>query len=156
MSKHFVADGISFSFPESWRMEREDSDEGWTVLLQSPGTAFLTITFDSNMPLAEEMAETALAAMRGEYNNLEAEPAIESLGGQMAIGHDMEFFSFDLTNTCWTRSLYADAGTILVMCQTSDLELEAYEPVMRAICASLRVTDESDADESGEWGASAP
>jgi len=142
MSKHFFEDGISFSFPESWRLEREDNDDGWTVLLQSPGTAFLTVTFDSSMPLTEEMAGTALEAMRGEYTNLEAEPALESLGGQLAIGHDIEFFSFDLTNTCWTRSLYADAGTVLVMAQTSDLELDAYEPVLRAICASLRVSEE--------------
>jgi hypothetical protein len=142
MSKHFVEDGISVSFPESWRLEREESDEGWTVLLQSPGTAFVTITFDGSMPPAEDMAETALEAMRAEYPNLEAEPAIETLGGQMAIGHDMQFFSFDLTNTCWTRSLYGDAGTVLVLCQTSDLDLETYEPVLRAICASLRVAEE--------------
>jgi hypothetical protein len=142
MSKHFAEDGISLSFPESWSLEREESDEGWTVLLQSPGTAFLTVTFDSSMPPAEDMAETALEAMRAEYANLEAEPAIETLAGQMAIGHDMQFFSFDLTNTCWTRSLYADAGTILVLCQTSDLDLDAYEPVLRGICASLRVTEE--------------
>ena len=57
----------------------------------------------------------------------------------MAVGHDIHFFSFDLTNTCWTRSLYSDAGTLLVMCQANDLELEDYEPVMRAICSSLQV-----------------
>ena len=35
-----------------------------------------------------------------------------------------------------------DAGTVLVLCQTNDLELEEYEPVLRAICASLRVEEE--------------
>jgi hypothetical protein len=142
MSKYFLEDGISFSFPESWRLEREDSDHGWTVLLQSPGTAFLTVTFDASMPPAEDMAETALEAMRAEYPNLEAEAAIETLAGQMAIGHDMQFFSFDLTNTCWTRSLYGDAGTVLVLCQSSDIDLEAYEPELHAICASLQVAED--------------
>ena len=55
----------------------------------------------------------------------------------MAVGHDIQFFSLDLTNTCWTRSFYSARGTVLVMCQTSDLELEKNEPVLRAICASL-------------------
>ena len=33
----------------------------------------------------------------------------------MAVGHDINFFSLDLTNTCWTRSLYGDRGTLLVL-----------------------------------------
>jgi hypothetical protein len=142
MSNQFAEDGISFAYPETWRLEREQSDDGWTVLLQSPGTAFLTLTFDGSMPLTEEMAETALEAMRAEYPGLEAEPCLEAVAGQMAVGHDMQFFSFDLTNTCWTRSLYAGGGTVLLLCQTSDLELEEYEPVLRAVCASLRVEEE--------------
>jgi hypothetical protein len=142
MSQRFAEDGVSFDYPETWRLEREESDSGWTVLLQSPGTAFLTLTLDSSMPLAEEMAGAALEAMRAEYPDLEAEAAVETLAGEMAVGHDMQFFSFDLTNTCWTRSLYAGAGTLLLLCQSNDLELEEYEPVLRAVCASLRVEEE--------------
>jgi hypothetical protein len=63
------------------------------------------------------------------------------MAGQPAIGHDIRFTSLDLTNTCWTRSFYAGAGTVLVMCQLNDLDLEAYEQVLRAICASLQVDD---------------
>ena len=60
----------------------------------------------------------------------------------MARGHDISFFSLDLTNTCWTRSFYSGAGTVLVLCQANDLELDDYEPVLRAICASLEVEEE--------------
>jgi hypothetical protein len=141
MTKHFAEDGVSFSYPDSWRLEREEADNGWTVSLQSPGTAFLTVTFDADMPEAQEMAEAALEALREEYPTLEASPHIDTLAGQMAVGHDIEFFSFDLTNTCWTRSLYADAGTLLVLCQTNDLELDEYGPVLRTICASLNVEE---------------
>jgi hypothetical protein len=142
MTRRFEEDGISFAYPEDWRLEREESDGGWTVVLQSPGTAFLTLTYDGNMPLTEEMAEAALQVMRSEYPELEAEPSMETLAGQMAVGHDMQFFSFDLTNTCWTRSLYAGGGTVLLLCQTSDLELDDYEPILRAVCASLRVEED--------------
>jgi hypothetical protein len=142
MNRGFQEDGVSFQYPDSWRLEREDTENGWTATLQSPGTAFLTVTLDGNMPETEAMAEAALEALRSEYPTLEASPQIDTLAGQMAIGHDIQFFSFDLTNSCWTRSLYADAGTLLVLCQTSDLELEEYEPVLRAICASLKVEEE--------------
>jgi hypothetical protein len=142
MSKHYQEDGVSFDYPAAWRLEREEAEDGWTVSVQSPGTAFLTVTLDAQMPGTEEVAEAVLEALRSDYPNLEARPRIETLAGQMAVGHDIEFFSFDLTNTCWTRTLYTDTGTLLVLAQTNDLELEEYEPVLRAICASLKVEGE--------------
>jgi hypothetical protein len=141
VSKHFQEDGVSFDYPEGWRLEREEAADGWTVSVQSPGTAFLTIALDNHMPGTEEVAETVLDALRSDYPNLEAKPRVDTLAGQMAVGHDIAFFSFDLTNTCWTRTLYTDTGTLLVLAQTSDLELEEYEPILRAICASLKVEE---------------
>ncbi len=142
MSKHYQADGISFHYPDDWRLDREESADGWTVLLQSPGTAFLTLTCDGSGASAEEMAATALEALRADYPTLEAQPQIDTLAGQMAIGHDIQFFSLDLTNTCWTRSIDSASGALLVLCQTNDLELEQYGPVLQAICASLTVEEE--------------
>ena len=142
MSRQFQDDGISFRYPESWTMEREENEDGWTVLLQSPGTAFMTLSCDYSGATTEEVAGVALEALQAEYPNLESEPRVDTLAGQMAIGHDIQFFSLDLTNTCWTRSLYSSEGTLLVLCQTNDLELEQYEPILRAICASLKVEEE--------------
>jgi hypothetical protein len=139
MVGRFDEDGVSFSYPESWRLEREDSDGGWTVTLQSPGTAFAVLRLDREMPPAEQVAATALAALKADYPGLEAESAVDLLGGEMAVGHDVQFFSLDLTNTCRTRSLYAAAGTLLVLCQVSDVDEAEYDPALRAVCASLRV-----------------
>src|SRR5262249_50073296 len=126
--------------PENWRLEREEDDAGWTVSLQSPGTAFLMLCLREDMPTTDELADTALAALREEYPELEAEDCFESVAGQPAVGHDIQFFSLDLTNTCWTRSFYSSQGTVLLMCQTSDLEQS--EPVLRAICASLELEED--------------
>ena len=142
MTKQFKEMGISFRYPDNWTLEREESDSGWTVSVQSPGTAFLVVSCDSTLPTTEEVLEATLEALRSDYPALEADACVDSLAGQMAVGHDVRFFSLDLTNTCWTRSIYTGAGTVLVMCQTSDLELDRYEPVLRAICASLEVEEE--------------
>jgi hypothetical protein len=141
MSSHFSEDGISFRYPANWTLEREDGDEGWTVSVQSPDTAFVVLCCDQTMPSNEEMTDTVLEALRGDYPDLEAEEGQDTLAGQPAIGHNIHFISFDLTNTCWTRSFHTEVGTILVMCQTNDLEMEQNEPVLRAICASLAVED---------------
>jgi hypothetical protein len=139
MPQQFDDRGVHFQYPEGWRLEREDGETGWTVSVQSPQTAFLLISVDEGMPSTEEVAETALEALRSEYPELEADDRVDTIAGQPALGHDIQFFSFDLTNTCWTRAFYSEVGTVLVMWQANDLELDAYEPVLRAMCASLRV-----------------
>ena len=138
----FEDSGVRFRYPSSWQFEREETGSGWTVFLQSSGTAFATITLDMEMPSTNVVAEAALSALRDEYPDLEADECIETLAGQPAIGHDIRFFSLDLTNTCWTRSFASGLGTLLVLCQANDLELEQNEPILRAMCASLEVDDE--------------
>src|SRR5262245_63441268 len=142
MIAEFHDGGISFRYPESWRLEREETDQGWTVSLQSPGTAFMMVCLREDMPSTDCLADAALATLREDYPELEADECVDSVAGQPAVGHDIQFFSLDLTNTCWTRSFYTSRGTMLVLCQTNDLELEKNEPVLRAICASLVLDDE--------------
>jgi hypothetical protein len=137
----FDREGIRFQYPENWELKREDTEDGWTVSVQSPDTAFLMLTLRTDMPDTGEVAETALDALRETYQDLEADDCVDSLAGQPAVGHDIRFFSFDLTNTAWTRSFYAPNGTVLVLWQINDLEWEKNEPVLRAICASLVVDD---------------
>jgi hypothetical protein len=136
--KDFNEDGLSFCYPDDWQLEREPTAEGWTVSLQSPGTAFAVIRLERNMPTTEEVALAALEALKEDYPSLEAESAIDMLAGEMAIGHDIQFFTLDLATTCWTRSFYGAAGTMLVLCQVSDIDQETYEPALRGICASMR------------------
>jgi hypothetical protein len=138
----FNNEGISFQYPENWRLEREDNEDGWSVSVQSPGTAFLTVYVREDMPAPAELADTALDALRDVYKQLDVEDCVDTVAGQPAIGHLIRFFSLDLTNTCWTRSFYCAAGTVLVMWQANDLELEQREPVLKAICASLAVAED--------------
>jgi hypothetical protein len=141
MSQEYENDGVSFRYPDDWQLDREESEDGWTVLLQSPGTAFMTLTCDHTGASTEEIASAALTALQTEYPALEAQPQVDTLAGQMAVGHEIQFFSLDLTNTCWTRSIHSPSGVLLVLCQANDLELDEYEPVLRGICASLKVEE---------------
>jgi hypothetical protein len=142
MSAQFSDGGIRFQYPENWKLEREDTESGWTVSVQSPQTAFLMVCFRDDMATTEEMAESALNALREEYPELEADECLDTIAGQPASGHDIRFFSLDLTNSCYTRSFYSDQGTVLVYWQANDLELAKTGPVLKAICASMKVDDE--------------
>jgi hypothetical protein len=142
MSAQFEDGGVRFQYPENWSLEREDTDTGWTVSLQSPGTAFMMVCLREDLPTPDQMAEAALDALKDDYPDLEADDCVDTFAGQPAIGHDIHFFSLDLTNTCWTRSFYSSGGTVLVLCQSSDIELEENEPILKAICKSLEVDED--------------
>lgn len=141
MIGEFQSEGIQFKYPENWQLQREDNEDGWTVSVQSPDTAFLMVSLRADMPSPEDMAAAALETMREDYPELEAEDTVGSIAGQPALGHDIRFFSLDLTNTAFIRCFYCAYGTVLVLCQFNDLEAETNEPVLRAICASLKVED---------------
>jgi hypothetical protein len=140
--KDFSEDGLSFSYPDDWRLEREPGDDGWTVTLQSPGSAFAMVTMDRDLPEPADVASAALEALQEDYPKLEAESSVDMLAGEMAVGHDIQFFTLDLATTCWTRSFHGAAGTVLVLCQVSDLDQEIYEPALRVICSSMRTETE--------------
>lgn len=141
MVKQFNEDGVSFRYPDDWTLEREETESGWTASLQSRETTFLVVTLDRGMPEPERMVQTALETLKSEYPLLDADSAMDLLAGEMAVGHDIAFFSFDLPNTAWTRSLYCGAGTLLLYWQANDLELPETEPVLRAITGSLKVEE---------------
>jgi hypothetical protein len=142
MVAEFNEAGIRFRYPANWQLDRQENEDGWTVTVQSPDTAFLMLCLREDMPSPDQLVAAALLALKGEYSDLEADDCVESLAGQPALGHNIRFFSLDLTNTCWTRSFDSAQGTVFVMCQINDLELDRNEAVLKAICASLQVDEE--------------
>src|SRR5207248_6896336 len=84
MPKEFREGCLSFHYPEGWEMEREASDNGWTVSLYSKGTAFLILTLNNDFPDTDRMAETVLEVLQSEYTDVEADESSEPLAGQWA------------------------------------------------------------------------
>ena len=111
------------------------------MTLQSPGAAFAVVRLERTMPDVVEVVEAALAVLKAEYAALEATSAIETIAGEMAVGHDIEFFSLDVANRAWTRCIFGPAGTVLILCQLSDLDDAEVEYALRAIGTSMRVEE---------------
>jgi hypothetical protein len=137
----FERSGIRFRYPANWQIDAEDAGDGWTVTLQSPETAFALISLRPDAQTAAQVADEALAALRAEYPELDAESVLDTLAGQPAVGHDIDFLTLDTAILCRTRCIETTAGPLLVMGQTSEYDRERNEPVLRAICASLQLED---------------
>lgn len=141
MIQTFERSGMTFRYPANWKPETEDAGDGWTVTLQSPETAFLIVSLRPDAVGAGLIADETLAALKVEYPELDAEPAVETVAGLPAIGYDLDFLTLDTAITGWVRCIDTTAGPLLVMWQISEYDRGRNEPVLRAIAASLRIED---------------
>ena len=143
MAAVFERSGVKFRFPENWAVETEDSDSGgWTVAVQSPVTAFVVVSLRTDGQTATEVADEALAALKAEYADAEAEAVVESLAGRPALGHDIDFLTLDTSTSVWTRCVDTAVGPLLVLCQVSVFDRALNGPVLEAITTSLEIADE--------------
>jgi hypothetical protein len=134
--------GVRFRYPEGWEVEVTDEGPVTTVALHSAnGPAFTLVTLDDSLPDPETVADQALEVMREEYPELDAFPASETIGGHAAVGHDVEFFALDVTNTCAIRCFRTDRRTVLLFGQWSDLEGDEATDVLVSVRRSFEETD---------------
>jgi hypothetical protein len=141
MSETFERDGVRFRYPKDWQIELEEEDESWTISLQGPGTAFLVVSFVPGADDPSELVDAAVAGLKDDYPDLEADDAVDTMAGQPAIGADVHFLHFDLTNTCWVRAVPAAEGAILVLAQCTDEELGVEGEALKTIMSSLAVDE---------------
>lgn len=130
--------GISFQYPENWTLDDSDARQGVrAVAVYSPGGAFWSVMVHPTDAALHELLDSALAAMREEYAELESEPVTENIGGYESRGYDMNFYYLDLTSTARVRAIETPEAKLVVFCQADDTELAAVERVFAAMTVSL-------------------
>ncbi|MFT3881874.1 MAG: hypothetical protein QM703_19735 [Gemmatales bacterium] len=132
---------VRFQYPENWQVDRQDSEEGWTVSVQSPGTAFLLISCYTERPDVKDVLQASLQAMQQDYPELESEEAAEKLAGHATKGYDITFFSLDTLNSCKLRCFRTQDATFLILSQSSSFDSETSIAVIDAIRTTLQLTD---------------
>jgi hypothetical protein len=134
----FAKLGIRFLYPDNWELDEKEALAGNpSVTVYSPGGAFWSIDVHPADVNRQELTEAALAAMRQEYDELDAEAVREEAAGRELVGYDLNFYCLDLTNSALIRAVRAGPATYLILCQAEDREFAQLEPVFRAITASV-------------------
>ena len=143
ITRIYEGHGVRFAYPSDWALEESDEGEAATVEVQAPGgLAFALVRSDETGPDPAGVADEVLEAMREEYPNLDALPAMETIAGHHATGYDVEFFSLDFTNGATIRSFRTPERTVLVFGQWSDIGDENLPDLVRSVSSSLEETDE--------------
>jgi hypothetical protein len=130
--------GIDFSYPDSWAVDTDDAREGQAaVTVYAPEGGFWSVSGHARGGRPAELAEAVVTQMRGEYRDLDAEPATDEVEGRTLAGFDMNFYCLDLTNTAQVRTLEAGDAVWLVFCQAEDREWDRIAPVFAAMTTSF-------------------
>lgn len=137
MTASYQKHGIQFLYPENWILEEQDGDNQDTVSVQSPNTAFWSLTIDYNGTSPDSLITNTLSVLQEEYSTLDATPVEENIGERKAVGQNLAFFCMDLTNTARIRVLQVGQVTLLILYQASDLEWSTTVAVFEAITLSL-------------------
>jgi hypothetical protein len=130
--------GIRFLYPDNWTLDEEESLRGnQSVTVHSPTGAFWSITLHEPSTDPDALAAAALAALKEEYTDFDAEPVTEYVGQRPIVGFDFRFFYLDFVNTAVIRGFRTEAASCLVLCQAEDREFDELAAVFRAITTSL-------------------
>lgn len=140
MPQFYDRSGLRFMYPDTWAIEESLQPSEVTVHVQSPNTAFVVFVLFEEPRDSRALVDQVVETMAEEYSDIDAEDVEQQVGGHPANGSDLNFISFDLTNTCRVRAFQAAGRSVLVVAQSSDLDLDAAEPAFQGIFASLCVS----------------
>ncbi len=143
MTGYFQEFGLRFVYPLDWDLDVNDEETQVTVTISAPdGPAFVLIRADTERPEPSSLAAEALAAMCGEYEGVESTAVEEMMAGYPAVGHDLDFLSLDMPNTCSIRSFRTKRRTVLYFAQWSDLDETGIAETLRRLRNSLEETSD--------------
>jgi len=138
MPAEFTKWGISFQYPENWRLDEEDALAGHrSVTVYTPGEGFWSISLHPPDTEPQSLAKEVAEAMREEYEGMETEETRETISGFELVGYDFNFFFLDLTVTATVRCIRGDDATYAVLYQAEDREFARVEAVFQAMTTSF-------------------
>ena len=143
MTKIYEGLGLSCMYPENWSLT-EDTDEARVVgfTIESPTSAFITVTEYPWTVAPREALEQAQDIMKSEYDNLEydeVDPELELDGRPLADSRagDAHFYYLDLLVVSRFVAFTVDRKTFLVQIQAEDRDFQELEMVFKAMMVSM-------------------
>jgi hypothetical protein len=139
MPNTFSGLGITFQYPDNWRLDEEDAVAGRdSVTVYGPEErAFWTVSVHPPAATPARLVATALQAMKEVYDSLDSEEVQETLVDQEMIGYDMNFFCLDLTNSAVVRGFRTPQASYVILYQAEDRDFEQLAPIFQAMTVSL-------------------
>lgn len=141
MPRSFDGFGVRFLYPDNWRIVEqteagEDSTAG--VMLETPEKAFFSVNRYTGGVSPQKVLDEAIAAMRGEYDEIEVNPFEDEARGPRDVGAELSFYYLDLLVATRVLAIADGDEVLLVQIQGESRDFDRLEPVFQAMLKSLR------------------
>jgi hypothetical protein len=136
--KTFDAHGVRFHYPDDWSLSHDHDGGSLNVNLQTPGTAFWSLTLLEDRPPVEDVLNAAIAAYEEEYPQVDVYRHETSLAETPTASCDLDFVYLDLVNSAALRSILTEDFTALVVFQGEGREFDQRQDEFHAVMASLQ------------------
>jgi hypothetical protein len=137
MPSTYRTNGLSFCYPSEWQAQEQREPDRLSVTVAGEGTAFCTVTLLYDRPDPRRVLDAAVQAFRDEYAELDVYGADTQVASRPAVGCDVDFICLELCNTALLRVFRTGRLTVLLLFQSSDVELPEARPVFDELCHSL-------------------
>lgn len=133
--------GVQFLYPENWKIidqteAAEDTAAG--VTLETPEGAFFSLNRYPGGLGAQGVIEEAIAAMRGEYDQIEVSDYEDPAGYAGESGAELHFYYLDLMIAARLLAIPDRNDVLLIQMQGESRDFDRLEPVFGAMLKSLR------------------
>ncbi len=139
MPKQFSGFGISFLYPDNWRVteEGDPTNPGMGVTVESPGGAFLSIIRYVGVQESAEMIDSFRQTMEREYEEVETEEIDLAIQDWELSGISQSFYYLDLLITSKVLAANYLQDLFIIQIQGEDRELTQLDQVFQAILVSM-------------------
>jgi hypothetical protein len=130
--------GLRLPYPENWTVEDGHNSE-WpeSVVLQSPGSGFWSLSIHPTDSDGSELAAQVLNTLRQEYEEIEAESVRDKVGEVDASGFDLNFYCLDFVISGSLRVFRDSRRLYLTLYQAESREFENLSPIFRLLSACI-------------------
>lgn len=130
--------GLTFLYPENWKLLDETDAQPHVVTLEAPeGSATWTVhAYPGNADQAEILKET-IDTLGDTYEDLEISPLEEPLGEFASTGVEAMFYCLDFLVKAKLQFFKTDTQLLLVWTQAEDRDFDKLDVVFQAISVSL-------------------
>ncbi len=144
MTKVYSGLGFQCMYPENWSVIEDATDEGKvsSFTMESPTSAFMTVSeYPWSVPPREALEQSS-DAMQEEYEEVEEElyvPSLSLRGEPMneCYGLDLRFYYLDLLVVSRFVAFTMDHRTFLVQIQAESRDFDLLEKVFEAMLVSM-------------------
>lgn len=133
----YSGNGVRFLYPEGWTIQEESNDEQTTITVQSPATAYWTVSLFEGHHDPEQIAESVLQAYGEMYQDLEVQEPDVLVQGIPVVARELDFVCMDLLSSALMIIFHTERQTVLVIYQAEDREMEQVRTQLEEMTQSL-------------------